>query len=129
MPTRSTTAESSANLACVLRGAARAPGLACNASMFARSGQDSPHGRCSRFRREYHQAYGADCWSEVTPMQRIVIFLLGLVLGGGLMASLPSGKAHDDLTGALARPERSEERRVGKEYRAWWACRSGRTRE
>ena len=32
-------------------------------------------------------------------MQRIVIFLLGLVLGGGLMASVPLGKAHDDLTG------------------------------
>jgi hypothetical protein len=45
------------------------------------------------------------CWSEVTPMQRIVIFLLGLVLGGGLMASVPLGKAHDDLTGALASPE------------------------
>jgi predicted peroxiredoxin len=45
------------------------------------------------------------CWSEVTPMQRIVIFLLGLLLGGGLMASVPPGKAHDDLTGALASPE------------------------
>src|ERR1700756_4051801 len=39
------------------------------------------------------------------PMQRIVIFLLGLVLGEGLMASVPLGKAHDDLTGALASPE------------------------
>ena len=38
-------------------------------------------------------------------MQRIVIFLLGLVLGCGLMASVPPGKAHDDLTGALASPE------------------------
>jgi predicted peroxiredoxin len=39
------------------------------------------------------------------PMQRIVIFLLGAFVGGGLMASVPSGKAHDDLTGALAAPE------------------------
>jgi predicted peroxiredoxin len=38
-------------------------------------------------------------------MQRIVIFLLGLLLGGGLLASAPSGKAHDDLTGALAAPQ------------------------
>src|SRR5215510_98575 len=45
------------------------------------------------------------CWSEVIPMQRIVIFLLGFLLGGGLMASVPPGKAHDDLTGALASPE------------------------
>src|SRR5262245_40669992 len=45
------------------------------------------------------------CWSEVTPMQRIVIFLLGLLLGGGLTALVPPGQAHDDLTGALASPE------------------------
>ena len=38
-------------------------------------------------------------------MQRIVIFLFGLLLGGGLVASVPPGKAHDDLTGALASPE------------------------
>jgi predicted peroxiredoxin len=38
-------------------------------------------------------------------MQRIVIFLLGLLLGGGLTASVPPGHAHDDLTGALASPE------------------------
>ena len=38
-------------------------------------------------------------------MQRIVIFLLGAFVGGALMASVPSGKAHDDLTGALAAPE------------------------
>ena len=38
-------------------------------------------------------------------MQRIVIFLFGLLLGGGLMGSVPPGKAHDDLTGALASPE------------------------
>jgi len=31
-------------------------------------------------------------WSEVIPMQRIVIFLFGLLLGGGLMASVPPGK-------------------------------------
>jgi predicted peroxiredoxin len=38
-------------------------------------------------------------------MQRIVIFLFGLLLGGGLIASIPPGKTHDDLTGALASPE------------------------
>lgn len=38
-------------------------------------------------------------------MQRIVIFMLGFVLGGGLMGSVPMGKAHDDLTGALVNPE------------------------
>jgi predicted peroxiredoxin len=38
-------------------------------------------------------------------MRRIVIFLLGALAGGGLMASVPSGSAHDDLTGALAAPE------------------------
>src|SRR5262245_36583891 len=45
------------------------------------------------------------CWSEVTPMQRIVIFLLGLLLGGGLTASVPPGQSHDDPTGRLASPE------------------------
>src|SRR5262249_24480675 len=45
------------------------------------------------------------CWSEVTPVQRMVIFLLGLLLSGGLTASVPPGKARDDLTGALASPE------------------------
>src|SRR6516225_9427119 len=43
MPIRSIRAESSANLACAHRGGARATGLACNASMSARSGQDSRH--------------------------------------------------------------------------------------
>jgi predicted peroxiredoxin len=38
-------------------------------------------------------------------MQRIVIFLLGLLVGGGLIASAPPGKAHDDLTGGLATPQ------------------------
>jgi len=38
-------------------------------------------------------------------MQRIVIFLLGLLVGGGLMASVPPGQAHDDLTGGLTTPE------------------------
>jgi predicted peroxiredoxin len=38
-------------------------------------------------------------------MQRIAIFLLGLLVGGGLMASVPPGKAHDDLSGALTTPE------------------------
>ena len=38
-------------------------------------------------------------------VRRIVIFLLGVLVGGGLMAAVPPGKAHDDLTGALAAPE------------------------
>jgi len=38
-------------------------------------------------------------------MQRIVIFLLGLLVGGGLIAAVPPGKAHDDLTGGLTTPE------------------------
>jgi predicted peroxiredoxin len=37
-------------------------------------------------------------------MQRIAIFLLGLLLGVSLMAGVPSGKAHDDLTGGLTTP-------------------------
>jgi predicted peroxiredoxin len=38
-------------------------------------------------------------------MQRIIIFLLGVLVGGALMAAVPAGRAHDDLTGALAAPE------------------------
>jgi predicted peroxiredoxin len=38
-------------------------------------------------------------------MQRIVIFLLGVLVGGALMAAVPSGKAHDDLTGGLTAPQ------------------------
>jgi predicted peroxiredoxin len=38
-------------------------------------------------------------------MQRIVIFLLGLLLGGGLVGSVPQGQAHDDLTGGLTTPQ------------------------
>src|SRR3954464_8690113 len=37
--------------------------------------------------------------------RRIVIFLLGVLVGCGLMSAVPPGKAHDDLTGALAAPE------------------------
>jgi predicted peroxiredoxin len=40
-----------------------------------------------------------------SPIRRIVIFLLGVLVGGSLVAAVPSGKAHDDLTGALAAPE------------------------
>src|SRR5262245_14293849 len=45
------------------------------------------------------------CWSEVTPMQRIVIFLLGLLLCGGLTTSDPPAHAQPYLTAACARPE------------------------
>lgn len=38
-------------------------------------------------------------------MQRVVVFLIGLLIGGALAASAPPGNAHDDLTGALAAPE------------------------
>jgi predicted peroxiredoxin len=38
-------------------------------------------------------------------MQRIAIFLVGLLLGVSLMAAVPPGKAHDDLTGGLTTPE------------------------
>jgi predicted peroxiredoxin len=38
-------------------------------------------------------------------MQRIAIFLLGLLAGGALMAAVPAGKAHDDLTGGLTTPQ------------------------
>src|SRR5499427_8465317 len=105
MPTRSIAAETSVNLACARGDGAGAPSLACNASMSGRPGQGSRHGRCSRFGREYIKPTEPTCWSEVIPMQRIVIFLFGLLLGGGLIASIPPGKAHDDLTGALASPE------------------------
>jgi predicted peroxiredoxin len=37
-------------------------------------------------------------------MQRIIIFLLGVLVGAAVMAAVPPGKAHDDLTGALAAP-------------------------
>ena len=30
---------------------------------------------------------------------------LGVLVGGALMAAVPAGRAHDDLTGALAAPE------------------------
>jgi predicted peroxiredoxin len=38
-------------------------------------------------------------------MQRIAIFLLGLLVGGAMMAAVPSGQAHDDLTGGLTTPQ------------------------
>lgn len=38
-------------------------------------------------------------------MQRIVIILLGLLVGGGLIPPAPFGAAHDDLTGGLTTPE------------------------
>jgi len=38
-------------------------------------------------------------------MQRITIFLLGLLVGGALMVAVPVGRAHDDLTGGLTTPE------------------------
>src|SRR5262249_7554875 len=103
MPTQSIAAETSVSLACARTATERAR-LVLRA-MSARPGQGSRHGRCSRFEREYFKPTEPTCWSEVTPMQRIVIFLLGLVLGGGLMGSIPMVKAHDDLTGALASPE------------------------
>src|SRR5262252_8386314 len=105
MPTRSIAAETSVNLACARGDGAGAPSLACNASMSGRPGQGSRHGRCSRFGREYIKPTEPTCWSEVIPMQRIVIFLFGLLLGGGLIALIPPGKTHDELTGALASPE------------------------
>src|SRR5262249_9810647 len=104
-PTGSIGAETSVNLAWARRDGGGAPSLACNASMSARPGQGSRHGRCSRFGREYIKPTEPTCWSEVIPMQRIVIFLFGLLLGCGLMALVLPGKAHDDLTGALASPE------------------------
>jgi predicted peroxiredoxin len=38
-------------------------------------------------------------------MQRIAFFLLGLLAGGALIAAVPAGKAHDDLTGGLTTPQ------------------------
>ena len=38
-------------------------------------------------------------------MQRIVVFLLGLLVGGGLIAAVSGGQAHDDLTGGLRNPQ------------------------
>lgn len=38
-------------------------------------------------------------------MQRFMIFVIGLLVGSGLMAAIPSGQAHDDLTGGLTTPE------------------------
>jgi predicted peroxiredoxin len=38
-------------------------------------------------------------------MQRIVVFLLGLVDGGALTVAVPRGEAHDDLTGGLTTPQ------------------------
>ena len=38
-------------------------------------------------------------------MQRIVIFLLGLLVGGALMAAIPPGRAHDDLSGGVTTPQ------------------------
>ena len=38
-------------------------------------------------------------------MQRIVVFLLGLLVGGGLIAAVSRGQAHDDLTGGLRNPQ------------------------
>src|SRR5262249_31729455 len=105
MPTRSITAESSANLACML--AAQRGRLVLPAMLRC------PRDQVKTLRMDAAADSGEStikpteptCWSEVTPMHRIVIFLLGLLLGGGLMASVPPGKAHDDLTGALASPE------------------------
>src|SRR6195256_2194063 len=37
-------------------------------------------------------------------MQRIVVFLLGLLVGGGLIAAGSGGQAHDALTGGLRNP-------------------------
>jgi predicted peroxiredoxin len=38
-------------------------------------------------------------------MQRMFIFIIGLLLGGGLVTAIPAGQAHDDLTGARSNPE------------------------
>jgi predicted peroxiredoxin len=38
-------------------------------------------------------------------MQRIAIFLLGLLVGGALIAAVPPGQAHDDLTGGVTTPQ------------------------
>src|SRR5262245_18401347 len=106
MPTRSIAAESSANLACVRCGAARAlkPCRPCF-DVRAAGSRVSPWTLRPIRARVPGKPTEQTCWSEITPMQRIVIFLLGLVLGGGLTASVPPGQAQDDLTGALPSPE------------------------
>jgi len=38
-------------------------------------------------------------------MQRIAMFLLGLLVGGVLTTGIPAGKAHDDLTGGPTTPQ------------------------
>jgi predicted peroxiredoxin len=38
-------------------------------------------------------------------MQRIIGFLLGLLVGGGLIAAVSRGQAHDDLTGGVRNPQ------------------------
>jgi predicted peroxiredoxin len=38
-------------------------------------------------------------------MQRMMIFLAGLLLGAALVAAIPAGQAHDDLTGGMSAPE------------------------
>jgi predicted peroxiredoxin len=38
-------------------------------------------------------------------MQRMIVFLAGLLIGGALVTAIPAGQAHDDLTGAQSNPE------------------------
>ena len=68
-------------------------------------GQGRRHGRCPAIRARLAAKPTGSHAAARSPMRRIVIFLLGVLVGGGLMAAVPSGKAHDDLTGALAAPE------------------------